>query len=153
MRGSLKIFVLATLAMIIFSGCSKDDKNDTPDPVVKTNKELLTAKTWQVGETYQNITGTRIHYLRGGENTTGADIGKLRIKFNTDGTGSYTDEAGNNYTMTWAFTSADESNIHITLQGNIIFDWYFVGIEDSVLLASTNVATNGLLSSKWIPVP
>lgn len=57
---------------LYFFGSSKDDDNDTPDPVVPpTNKELLTAKTWQGGETYQNFPGTRFHYLRGGENTSG----------------------------------------------------------------------------------
>jgi hypothetical protein len=67
------------LQTIVIAGCSKE--NDTPDPVVPpTNKELLTAKTWQVGETYQNVSGTRTHYLRGSENTSGVDMGALRFK-------------------------------------------------------------------------
>ena len=152
MRSFQKILVLAIFSAFIISGCNKD--NDTPDPdVPPTNKELLTAKTWQVGETYQNITGTRFHYLRGGENTSGVNMGALRIKFNADGTGSHTDVDGNNYTLTWAFSSADESTVHIVIEGNIIIDWYFVDVESDVLVASTNVSTNGLVTAKWIPVP
>src|SRR4030095_5178522 len=144
MRSFQKILVVAIFSVVIISGCSKD--NDTPDPVVPpTNKELLTAKTWQVCETYQNITGTRFHNLRGGENTSGVNMGALRIKFNADGTGSHTDVDGNNYTLSWAFSSTDERSIHIVIEGNIIIDWYFVDIESEVLLASTNVSTNGLV--------
>jgi hypothetical protein len=154
MRRFHKFLVIATFATLLVTGCSKDDDNDTPDPVVPpTNKELLTAKTWQLGETYQNLTGTRIHYLKGGENTSGVDMGALRLKFNADGTGSHTDVDGNNYTLTWAFTSADERSIHITIGGNIIIDWYFVDIQADVLLQSANVPTNGLVNAKWIPVP
>src|SRR5688572_20718623 len=153
MKSFQKILAITTFAVIIFSGCSKDDDDDTPDPVNLTNKELLTAKTWQVEETYQNITGTRIHYVRGGENTSGVNMGALRIKFNADGTGSHTDVNGTNYTLSWAFSSADETKVHIVIEGNIIIDWYFVDIESDVLLASTNVSSNGLVTAKWIPVP
>lgn len=65
MKRVQKIMSLLVFSTIIFLGCSKDDDNDTPDPVVpSTNMELLTAKTWQGGETYQNLSGTRFHYLR-----------------------------------------------------------------------------------------
>ena len=151
MKSFQKILAVATFAVVLFSGCSKDDDND-PDPVNLTNKELLTAKTWQVGETYQNLSGTRTHYLKGGENTSGVNMGALRLKFNTDGSGSHTDVNGTNYTFTWAFSSADESTIHFDIEGNII-DWYFVDIESDVVVQSANVSTNGLVTSKWIPVP
>ena len=152
MKRFQKILAITTFAVVLFTGCDKDDDNDN-DPVNPTNKELLTAKTWQVGETYQNITGTRFHYLRGGENSSGVNMGALRLKFNADGTGSHTDVDGNNYTLTWAFTSADESNIHITIGGIYVFDWYFVDVEAETLLASNNSSTNGIITSKWIPVP
>ncbi len=151
MKSFQKILAVTSFAVVILSGCDKD--NDTPDPVNPTNKELLTAKTWQVGETYQNISGTRTHYLRGGENSSGVNMGALRLKFNADGTGSHTDVDGNNYTLTWAFTSADESNIHIIIGGIYVFDWYFVDVEAETLLASNNSSTNGIITSKWIPVP
>ena len=152
MRSFQKILVIAIFSVFIISGCSKD--NDTPDPVVPpTNKELLTAKTWQLGETYQNLNGTRTHYLKGGENTSGVDMSPLRLKFNADGTGSHTDVNSTNFTFTWAFSSADERNIHIVIEGNIIIDWYFVDIEADVVLQSANISTNGLVTAKWIPVP
>lgn len=154
MRPYQKCLVIATYITLLFTGCSKDDDNDTPDPVVPpTNKELLTAKTWQVGETYQNVSGTRTHYLRGGENTSGVAMGALRMKFNADGTGSHTDISGTNYTLTWAFTSTDESTVHITIGGIYNFDWYFVDVEAETLLATNNTSTNGIIASKWIPVP
>ena len=152
MKRFQKILAVTTFAVVLFTGCDKDDDNDT-DPVNATNKELLTAKTWQVGETVQNVSGTRTHYLRGGENTSGVAMGTLRIKFNADGSGSHTDVDGINYTLTWAFTSADESTMHITIGGIYNFDWYFVDIEADNLLTSNNVSTNGIITSKWIPVP
>ena len=153
MNSFKKILVVATLAGVIIAGCSKDKKNDTPDPVPPTNKELLTAKTWQIGETYQNVTGTRIHYLRGGENTSGVNMGVIKLKFNSDGTGTNTDISGTTYNMTWSFTSSDETNLRLTVNGSVIYDWYFVDIEADFLFANTNVSTDGLVTARWIPVP
>jgi len=48
---------------------------------------------------------------------------------------------------------ADESNIHIIIGGIYVFDWYFVDIEAETLLASNNSSTNGIITSKWVPVP
>lgn len=152
MKSFQKILAIATFAIVLFTGCDKDDDNDN-DPVNATNKELLAAKTWQVGETWQNLSGTRTHYLKGGENTSGVNMGALRLKFNTDGSGSHTDVNGTNYTFTWAFSSADETTLHIIMEGNLIFDWYFVDIESDAILQSTNVSANGLVTAKWIPAP
>lgn len=154
MNNLKKILAITTFATIVITGCSKDDNNNTPDPVVPpTNKELLTAKIWQLGETTQVLSGSRIHYVKGGENTSGVSMEKLRIKFNADGTGTTTDVGDITYNLTWAFSSGDESTIHITVNGNIIIDWYFVDIEADGILQSTNISTNSLSTAKWIPVP
>lgn len=147
-----QILILFTLTALLMAGCSKDD-NDTTVPAEKTNTQLLAAHTWQIGETYQNLTGTRFHYLRGGENTSGVNMDVMRLKFNADGTGTNTDISGTTYNMTWAFTSADERNVHFVVNGTVTYDWIFTEIDEDIILQTSLYSTNGLITAKWIPVP
>lgn len=144
---------LLVLATFLISGCSKDDNNDDNEQPALTAKQKLTAHTWQVEETYQNLTGTRIHYLRGGENTSGVNMGAIRLKFNADGTGTNTDVSGTTYNMTWNFTSAEESDLRLIINGTVIHDWIFTAIEENQIIQSTLVPANGLVVAKWTPVP
>lgn len=147
-----QILILFTLTALLMAGCSKDD-NDTTVPSQKTRTQLLAARTWQVGETYQSLSGSRTHYLRGGENTSGVNMDVMRLKFNTDGTGTNTDISGTTYNMTWSFTTADERNMRLIVNGTVTYDWIFTEIDENVLLQISLVSTNGLVTAKWIPVP
>ena len=151
MKTRKRILTLLMLATFI-SGCSKDN-NTSPEPAKLTSTQLLTAHTWQIDETYQNLSGTRTHYLRGGENTSGVNMGDMKLKFNSDGTGTNTDISGTTYNMTWSFTSADESNLRLTVNGSVIYDWIFTNISAKVILATSLYSTNGLITAKWVPVP
>lgn len=147
-----QILALFTLTALLMAGCSKDD-NDTTDTPDKTNKEHLVAHTWQIGETYQNLSNSRFHYLRGGENTSGVNMDVMRLKFNADGTGTNTDISGTTYNMTWSFTSADERNMRLIVNATVTYDWIFTEIDSDVILATSLYSTNGLIVAKWIPVP
>jgi hypothetical protein len=143
---------LLMLISLITIGCSKDN-NDNPAPADLTSKQMLTAHTWQIAETYQNLSGTRTHYLRGGENTSGVDMGAMRLKFNADGTGTNTDISGTTYNMTWNFSSADEKNIRMTVNETVVYNWLFTAISENEILQTSLVSTNGLITAKWVPAP
>ncbi len=151
MKISNTFLSVAFFSALMVNSCSKD--NDAEPSKNKTNLEKLTAKTWQVGETYQNLMGTRTHYLRGGENTTGVDIGAMTFKFNADGTGTHTDISGDSFNTTWKFTTPDESTLRITVNGTVEYDWLLMNIEENRILTSSLYGNNGLIVAKYIPAP
>ena len=145
------ISFLVAVSFVIFS-CSKDNDNE-PSESTMTKKEILTSHTWQVQETYQVVTGKLTHYVRGGENTTGVDIGAMRVKFNPDGTGTNTDISGTTYNMTWNFTTPDESGLRLLVNGTVEYIWVLNHYEKDKILTTSPVSTNGLITSKLIPAP
>jgi hypothetical protein len=125
-----------------------------------TRTQMLTAKTWKVEEVYSNVSCTNTHYLSGGAgNPSSPNYGLLRFTFNSNGTGSTTDTQGNNFTTTWAFTSSDERNLQITVNGStpVVYNWNQVEITPGVMYQTTAMGTtssNSLLNAaKWITIP
>ncbi|HEX2533143.1 MAG TPA: hypothetical protein VHK69_05380, partial [Chitinophagaceae bacterium] len=97
----------------------------TANPPALTRTQMLTQQQWRVHEVYSNSSCVNTHYLLNGAGNTGANYGALRFKFNADGTGTHTDTEGRNFTISWAFTSADERNIRITINAAnpVVYDW------------------------------
>ncbi len=124
------------------------------EPPTKT--EILVKQPWQVDEVLRNIAGVNTHYLRGSVNTTGTNYDFIKLTFNSDGTGTYTDENGTTYTMTWQFTSSDEHNMQAivnTTPTPTTFIWNLVEISENSFQQTTVIEPNGLISDRYTPIP
>jgi hypothetical protein len=135
-------------SIVIFSGC-KDD-NDTV--VSQTRTQILTAKTWQVDELARNIGGVVTQYFRGGTNTTGSNYQFTRIKFNADGTGTYTDDQDDTFPMTWTFMGSDQRKLRLDITGFVQYDWILVELCDNYL-HQTSIGGNSMLTTRMIQIP
>jgi hypothetical protein len=92
----------------------------------------ITANRWTIQEA-RGVFGSKIfYYLRGGaENTQSFD--DEYYKFNSDGTGSYHDNAGTNRSITWNFIKSDNSGLHI----------YFTNTPASFTVTWENIRIKG----------
>jgi hypothetical protein len=106
----LELSVIA-LGLITFIACKKDCPTT---PAVKTQEQLLTAKTWKADEIrIQLSNGTSQYYKRGGgANTVNYDSDSL--KFNTNNTGTYY-YLGIQYTTTWNFINSEKSKMTLII--------------------------------------
>jgi hypothetical protein len=127
--------------------------HDTVTLAGPSRLEILTLKEWQVDEVVRNMNGVNTHYIRGGVNTTGTNYQNLKIKFNTNGTGSYTDDTGATFPMTWNFTAADQRNVHIDVSGYVTYDWDMVELKDNYLHSTTRGNTSYMNTARYIQVP
>jgi hypothetical protein len=130
----------------------------TVAPPAQTRTQMLTARTWMVEEVYNNAGCTNTHYLRGASGNTGANYAVMRMTFNANGTGSTTDTQGNTYPLTWAFTTTDERNININVNGGAaVYSWNQVEITPGVIYQTTSMGTTSsnsiLVSSKMVHIP
>lgn len=126
----------------------------TPPPAL-TRTQMLTEKTWRVQEVYDyaNCASSINHFLLNASGNTGANYAIMRFKFNTNGTGTHTDVLGGNYNLTWQWTSSDERNLRIVVNGTVTYNWNQVEIMTGILYATTAMGTNVLDASKWITIP
>ncbi|MBL7699008.1 MAG: hypothetical protein JNK79_12665 [Chitinophagaceae bacterium] len=112
----MKQILLSFLAIsFLFIACNKDD-DEPQQPQVKDRMELLTSVAWQIDHLYQVQGGQKAYYDRGGSNNT-YNYGSDLLKFNTDGSGTYTTSAGNSYTIEWQFDNAGKTEISYTING------------------------------------
>lgn len=104
MKNITKFVAMAFVASsLVFAGCDDDkEKDPTPAPVVvqKSNKEILTVKSWKVNR-----------YLIEGMDMTNEplfeEVKNMQIKFNNDGTYTATDatDPSASESGTWEFRS------------------------------------------------
>lgn len=144
------LFVLVSLL-----GCSRYNKQS---PVVLTKEQILTKTEWQVEEVAGNINGSNYHYIRGRKNNTGPNYDIYRLRFNTDGTGTYMDSQGIVYSTSWKFTSADHHNMTLTLDTPtpVTYSWNMVEISTTSFQSITILNSPGnniLQSTRYVPVP
>jgi hypothetical protein len=124
-----------------------------------TATQMLTQKQWMVHEVYNNSSCTNSHYLFNGTANTGTNYSAVRFKFNPDGTGTYTDTEGRTFTISWAFTSPDETRLRITVNAPtpVIYNWNQFEISPGVMYQTTAIGSGGsdnvLVSARWITVP
>jgi hypothetical protein len=125
----------------------------TATPQSLTRTQMLTQKQWLVSEVYDYSACSIKHYLAGASGNTGANYSIMRFKFNADGTGTHTDVLGGNYGITWQWTSADERNLKIVVNGTVTYNWNQVEINPGVLYSTTAMGTNVLDASRMITIP
>lgn len=138
------------LSVLFFFGCEKNNDDNTPEEPQLTNKEILVKNVWKVDEAIQNVSGSTTHYIRGATNTTGVNYDAIRLKFNANGTGTNTDVSGTTYNMTWEFTSANEQNMKIVINGTVVNTWNMVKIDEAYIL-ETSPFPNNMVSARWVP--
>ena len=111
----LKLAIIA-FGLFMFLSCKKDDTVTTTTPcVIKTSEELLTAKTWKLGNMrVLRNNGTTDYYKRGGaSNTFNGDSDSL--KFSLNNTGVFIDYLGSTYTTTWNFTNSEKTTMTLVI--------------------------------------
>lgn len=144
---ALTIFVLSTQI-----SCKKETTTNTvtkTDTVYQCNtltkEQILVSKTWKVDMVFSVINGSFSKYINGGINTTGVTYNNTRFLFNANGTGTYTNEFGTNYALTWSFTSSDKRNMNVNVPAiSNNSNWEMVEIANDYLHFSVNFATNNM---------
>jgi len=142
-KGLLGFISVITIMIVIFSsqtGCEKDavppiSKTDTVyDCKVPPKDSILVQKTWKVDFVYSLIGGDLGKYVNGETNTTGINFDNQRYAFNSNGTGTFTDPSGNNYSLTWKFTTSDKRTMEVSVSAlSNTSTWEMVEIADNYL--------------------
>lgn len=129
--------------------------HDTIPAVPYTRLQLLTKKVWETDQVERSILGINSEYKRNGVNTTGVNYDHIRIKFNADGTGTYTDENAIASSLSWTFSSADERNAILTVgsPNSAVFNWNLIELKDNYLHCVTPYNGNSLYAARYIQVP
>ena len=155
MKPNTLLYFFLFLTVLIILAFKKVDKqipivHTSSTKISKTN--LLTAHVWEVKETIQNLSCNNVHYIKDSINETGYEQNLLRISFNDDGTGNYTDHKGLDYKLYWKFISSDSTNMNINITGLLSHDWNMVSITEDCLMETTKIPGIGLVTAKWGPV-
>lgn len=100
------------------------------------NMQIITANPWKIQE-IRGVKGTNktIYYLRGATGNTD-NFDNEYIVFNTDKTGTYTDNNGGKSNLTWDFATSDSSRIVYTVSfpGNpVTLNWSNLSFKDGRL--------------------
>jgi hypothetical protein len=126
--------------------------HDTVPAIELTNTQLLTNNAWMVDEVYVDNGGITKHYKRGGENTTGVNYSNIRLTFTPNGNGTTTDVTGSTFNLTWMFTTPDEKNMKLVVNGTVVYNWALVKISENQILQTTPIG-NDLVSARYVPAP
>lgn len=129
--------------------------HDTIAVIPFNRLQLLTKKAWLADQVERSIVGTNSEYIRNGTNTTGVTYENIRIKFNADGTGTYTDENSMASSLNWTFSTADERNVIVKIgpPNSAVFIWNLVELKDNYLHCVTPYNGNSLYAARYIQVP
>ena len=159
----MKKMVLGSTVLIFFAfaitvfemSCKKDS---TAQNNTLTKEQILVQKTWKVDKLHHVISGAYTSYTAGGVNTTGINYDNMRFTFNANGTGTTTNELGNNYTTTWQLSSDKRAiTIIVNLSTPVTFTWEMVEITGNYLHASVNLTiggnSNNLETFRLIQIP
>jgi hypothetical protein len=152
-----KLFCIRAVAFISFvfifqlsiTSCTKTNtviKTDTlqeKDTTLTT--AILTANSWKIQETIGMVGGNYLYYLRGGSNNT-ESLDNEYITFNTNNTGTYTDNNGNQTSFTWNFTDATNRKIIWiwNLPTTITVTWESISYDDGAIHYAETYILNGL---------
>lgn len=147
---------LAVLSSLMFFACQKDNPTPSTSPVecvTLTNVQILTQKEWEIDALIRSDAGVTTQYLKGGQNTTGVTYQNLKLKFNANNTGTYTDEVGTVHTLNWSFTTTDERSMELVIGPPFpnTFIWKMVEIKGKYL-HSTSPYGNGLITVRYMQI-
>lgn len=154
--------ILITCAVFFFTACEKEKVvtvtntvHDTLVIVPLTRLQILTQKEWLVDEVQRSAAGVNTIYIRGGLNSTGVAYSNIKIRFNTDGTGTYTDDTAVPHTLNWVFTTSDQRNATLTVgaPNAAVFSWRMIELKDNYLHATSPFNSNSLLTARYIQIP
>lgn len=147
--------ILSVCITFILIACEKDNNDDATNPQPLTRTEILTQKVWQIDEVQRSVAGTNSEYLRGGVNSTGVPYQNIRIKFNADGTGTYTDENSVAHTLNWLFTSNDQRNatLNVGPPNAAVFNWKLIELKDNYMHCTAPYNSNSVYAARYIQVP
>lgn len=114
----------------------------------------ITEKTWEIEEMIRVDNGIISEYNKAGLNTTGTSFQNMKIKFNQDFSGSYTDENGGYHTLNWSFTNGNQTLVTLNVGAPYAntFKWRMMEIKGTHLVSSS-VYAGGLISHRWIQIP
>jgi len=146
--------MVSVFIAVFFFGCKKDDTVINIPCVQLTNTEILVQKDWQIDELWKNDGGVNTHFVRGGVNTTGTSYENMRFHFNTEGTGSYTDEVSTIHTLDWSYNTSDERNMTLNIGPPFanVFIWNMIELKNN-FMHNTSPYGGGLISIRYIQVP
>jgi hypothetical protein len=137
---SIPVFIIMIVICSSQISCEKDSvtptsKTDTVYNCIELSKDsILVQKTWKVDFVYSLIGNDLGKYINGGTNTTGINFDNQRYKFNSNGTGTFTNPSGNDYGLTWQFTTSDKRTMVVAVSalGNTS-TWEMVEIADNYM--------------------
>jgi hypothetical protein len=114
-------------------------------PVTLSKIQLLTQHVWEVQKTIVQIGNTQTEYIRDSINTTGDDYDASRFTYNTNGTGTVLDGAGNTNTFTWAFNPSDSSTMILLINyaTPITFTFSFIRLTQNSYTYTESYTNNG----------
>ena len=115
---------------------------DTLCPTPLTKVQILTQKPWRVAQVQHVLNGVYSSYTLGGTNTTGINYDTLRFTFNTDGTGTNTNQNGITFPLTWQFTTTDQRTMLVSTNGTT-YTWNMVQIAGNYMNISVQLTING----------
>lgn len=104
-------FILSLTLLIFVASCKKDDTT-TP---TKSKKEIITAKTWIVGDVTSS--GVSVYKKENKPADNIYDLSKVSLKFNSDGSLTGFDNNGKAVPSAKWVLSSDESKITISNTG------------------------------------
>ena len=141
---SLVLVVVMITCSAGITSCTKTNTKIDTVTVTKTDTlqekdtaltaAILTANPWEVQYDRASAGGTILFYQRGGSGNT-IDLDNEYITFNSNNTGTYTDNSGTQTTFTWNFTNATNTTLVWTwnLSPSVTVTWENISYDDNAL--------------------
>ena len=117
MKQEIKVALLVSFVTLFIASCKKDTASNTTTTSTpsKPAEQYLTAHPWKPKEIRGVVSNFVIYYLRGGSANT-QSFDNEYITFNTNNTGTYTDNTGKQSQLTWNFANTDKTKLNFTVQ-------------------------------------
>jgi hypothetical protein len=149
---NIPLLLLICIAAV-FSECK--EKKAAASATIKVDKtEALCSNAWIIDEVIRNVGGVNGHFIRGGINTTGTNYQNFKIKFNSDGTGKFTDDRKETFPLTWSWVGNKQQNLRIDVSGFAIYDWDMVELHENYLYCTTSgFKNNNMNTARYIQIP